>query len=355
MRIARMVAVIGSLSLAVGMVALAESRGRHYTPAELLEQSTLVFKGRVLEVETLDEYKVSFPTKAAVDQVLKGNWGHTEIKCKHKSPGKDVIYEEEFNKPEKGQTGTFYLQAQYEYVILIGYIKETEPEPAAVLAAMRLAASAGTNDFIWTVGTEPDGSLIQQVEWLFHDQDLTKTNCPIWAGTPLTIMEEVKDRVKVKCDKTALPPDKRWKQAILEDGTVVGWLPRHALVKVPVSEWKKAGGNAQPTSAGDSGTLCQVQDEPTIATKFAQLCDSFRAPGNGFQDRLAQLIPKGTPVSRFKTLLSLANKVERKNESTIYTFDRGGALHGGQGLMVFVYVDTSTQKITSVLLGVAGE
>lgn len=169
MRIARLMAVIGFLSLALGMVALSESRGRHYTPAELLEQSTLVFKGRVLEVETLDEYKVSFPTKAAVDQVLKGNWGHKEIKCKHKSPGKrDVIYEEEFNKPEKGQTGTFYLQAQYEYVILIGYIKETE---------------------------------------------------------------------------------------------------------VPVSEWKKARGNAQPTSAADSGTLCQVQDETTIEPTVLQHVD----------------------------------------------------------------------------------
>jgi len=108
-----------------------------------------------------------------------------------------------------------------------------------LLAAMRLAAAAGTNDFIWTVGTEPDGTLIQQVEWLFHDQDLAKTNCPIWAGTPLTIIEEVKDRVKVKCDKTALPPDKRWTQAILKDDTVVGWLPRQVLVRVTTADSKR--------------------------------------------------------------------------------------------------------------------
>ena len=127
MRTGQMVALIGCLSLTAAIVAIAESRGRHYTPAELLEQSTLVFKGRVLQVGTVDEYKVAFPTKATVDKVLKGTWGHKEIDFKHKNPGLNVIYEEEFNKPEKNQKGTFYLQVQYEHLILIGYISETEP------------------------------------------------------------------------------------------------------------------------------------------------------------------------------------------------------------------------------------
>lgn len=121
------VAMIGLMLLTAVLSALAESRGRHFTAAELLEQSTLVFKGRVLAVETLGEYKVSFPTKATVDKVLKGNWGHKEIDFKHKNPGVSVIFSEEFNVPVTNQVGTFYLQSQYEHLILIGYIKENEP------------------------------------------------------------------------------------------------------------------------------------------------------------------------------------------------------------------------------------
>jgi hypothetical protein len=125
-----MVALISCLSLTAAIIAIAESRGRHYSPAELLEQSTLVFKGRVLQVETLDKDNVAFPTKATVDKVLKGTWGHKEIDFKHKNPGLSVIYDDEFNKPEKTQKGTFYLQVQYEHLILIAYIRETE-QPGA--------------------------------------------------------------------------------------------------------------------------------------------------------------------------------------------------------------------------------
>jgi hypothetical protein len=116
----------------------------------------------------------------------------------------------------------------------------------AILAWTGLAQADGTNEFVWTVGTETNGQPIQQVEWLFHDQELTKTNAPIWAGTLLTIIEEAKDRVKVSCNKSALPSKERWALAITQGGFVVGWLPRQSLVKVSMTDWSRMRGNAQP-------------------------------------------------------------------------------------------------------------
>ena len=86
----------------------------------------------------------------------------------------------------------------------------------AMLAALPVATITATNEFIWTVGAETNGSPIQQVEWLFKDDGLTVTNCPIWAGIPLTLLEEKPDRIKVKCDKEAVPKSDQWTHAILK-------------------------------------------------------------------------------------------------------------------------------------------
>lgn len=109
--------------------ASAESRapGAFYTPEKLAEMSTLVFEGTVAEIETNVEYKVSFPTKALVSKVVKGKLEAKELTFKHKHPGKHVIIEKEYNTPSAGQVGTFYLQDQGDTLILIGYIKKTEP------------------------------------------------------------------------------------------------------------------------------------------------------------------------------------------------------------------------------------
>lgn len=122
----------------------------------------------------------------------------------------------------------------------------------ALLGVLSTHAQGATNEFIWTVGTETNGSPIQQIEWLFRDDGLSVTNCPIWAGTPLTILEEESDRVKVRCDKQAVPQGDKWSHAILKGNIVVGWLPRHVLVKIRISDWNTSRGNAQPTSGGDS-------------------------------------------------------------------------------------------------------
>ncbi len=110
--------------------AFAETRGRHFTPEQLHEQSTLVIKGAVREIRTVEEFKVSFPIRASVDTVVKGKWKEKEITFQHKHPGLNVIFEQEYNKPEKGQKGTFYLQNRNGTLVLIGYIKDTEPTHA---------------------------------------------------------------------------------------------------------------------------------------------------------------------------------------------------------------------------------
>jgi len=97
-----------------------------YSPEKLKEMSTLVFTGTVLKIETNEKHKVSFPVEAKVDKVDKGKLKEKKLSFKHKSPGRCIIIEKEFNTPKVGQKGTFYIQDQAGTLVLIGYIKKTE-------------------------------------------------------------------------------------------------------------------------------------------------------------------------------------------------------------------------------------
>ena len=112
--------------------AYAETRAptAFYSPEKLKEMSTLVITGTVVRIETNEQYKVSFPTEAKVDTVVKGELEEKTLSFKHKHPGRCIIIEKEFNTPEVGQEGTFYIQKQGETLVLIGYIKKTEQTPA---------------------------------------------------------------------------------------------------------------------------------------------------------------------------------------------------------------------------------
>lgn len=115
----------------------AETRGSIYTPEQLDKMSTLVFKGTVSKIDTVEKYKKTFPTSAMISEVLKGTFKEKELVFKHKSPGKCVIFEKEFNTPTIGQEGTFYLQDQGGTLVLIGYIKKAElkeVDPPAVFS-----------------------------------------------------------------------------------------------------------------------------------------------------------------------------------------------------------------------------
>jgi len=96
--------------------------------------STLVFDGTVAGIETNAEYKVSFPTKALVNKVVKGKLEAKELTFRHKYPGRCIIIEKEYNTPALGQSGTFYLEDQGGTLILIGYIRKIEPAGGAYVS-----------------------------------------------------------------------------------------------------------------------------------------------------------------------------------------------------------------------------
>ena len=102
-----------------------ESRapGAFHSPEKLKEMSTLVFTGTVLKVEAVEKYKVSFPIKAEVATVLKGELNEKSIAFKYKNPGRHIIIKKEYNTPRVGQKGTFYIQNQGGTLVLIGYVQ----------------------------------------------------------------------------------------------------------------------------------------------------------------------------------------------------------------------------------------
>lgn len=126
--IKRTVAVFAATAvmLMLSTVGFAETRERHFTQEQLFKQSTLVVKGTVRKMVTVADWETSFPTRASVDTVVKGEWAEKEIEFQHKHPGLHVIFEQEFNKPEVGQKGTFYVQNRNGTLILIGYIRDAE-------------------------------------------------------------------------------------------------------------------------------------------------------------------------------------------------------------------------------------
>ncbi|MBI3986120.1 MAG: hypothetical protein HY343_04335 [Lentisphaerae bacterium] len=139
-------------------------------------------------------------------------------------------------------------------------------------------AWATTNEpsFVCTVGTDTNGAPIQQVEWLFQDEALSLTNCPVWSGSVVQLIEEKEDRVKVRCDKTCLPDKDRWRTSILNSNVVVGWLSKSSLVKVEKATWNDRKRNAQPEAAE---TITGLVVEMRASVKSAA---SWNAPSDPY-------------------------------------------------------------------------
>jgi hypothetical protein len=93
-------------------------------------------------------------------------------------------------------------------------------------------------------------------------------------------------------------------------------------------------------------------DEPGVTVSFQQCCKTYREPG--FQKRLEQIVPAGSSADRYRTLFSQADQVREQYGNTLYTYDPGGALAGGQGLMVFILVDIKKNTIRKVEWNIAG-
>ena len=118
-------ALLVSMVLFLSTAVYAESRSSKsfYTPPVLQEKSTLVFTGIVTRIETVERYKTIFPVEATIKKVIKGTLEAKSLSFVHKHPGKSIIIEKEFNIPEVGQTGTFYINDKSGSPVLIGYIK----------------------------------------------------------------------------------------------------------------------------------------------------------------------------------------------------------------------------------------
>lgn len=138
--------VVLCLQLCFVVPCFAETRGKPFAPEKLYEMSVLVFEGTVTKIITAKRYKKTFPTSAKVTKVLKGKTDKKELPLKHKSPGKFTIFEEEYNVPEIGQKGTFYIQDMYGTLVLIGFIQKTKPAvmvPLSVVSQISYTDSAG--------------------------------------------------------------------------------------------------------------------------------------------------------------------------------------------------------------------
>lgn len=133
-----------AVMLIVVTLSYAEVRVRHYTPEELYEQSTLVFKGTVLAIENVPEFNISFPVRARVDAVVKGRWREKEIAFRYKHPGLHAIFRQEYNHPETDKQGTFYVQNRNGTLLLIGFISDTDP--AAALSPLPILMSPSVSD-----------------------------------------------------------------------------------------------------------------------------------------------------------------------------------------------------------------
>lgn len=137
----KLIALCLLLCLVIAGFAETRAPGAFYTPEKLKEMSTLVFSGRVLKIETNDNYKVSFPVEAKVDKVVKGKLEEKKLSFKHKHPGRCIIIEKEFNTPRIGEEGTFYIQDQGGTLLLIGYIKNGNM-PSKLLEAYNVFVKA---------------------------------------------------------------------------------------------------------------------------------------------------------------------------------------------------------------------
>jgi len=98
--------------------------------------------------------------------------------------------------------------------------------------------AADNEDVIWTVGTDTNGVMIQQVEWIYKDKALTQTNCPIPTRTVLKILKEHGESVQIQCDGAMLART-RWHASVKKGNIVIGWLAKERLAKVKASVWQK--------------------------------------------------------------------------------------------------------------------
>ena len=120
---------------------------------------------------------------------------------------------------------------------------------AIILSATVLCSCAAPpeqkDDTIAVAGVDTNGMHIQQVVWLHDTQEMKSKQCPIFAASPVVVLKEQGNVVKIKADKSAVPDEKKWHKAIRKGNIVVGWIKKQELAKVPVDIWKNRIGAQQ--------------------------------------------------------------------------------------------------------------
>ena len=120
-RTAALAAVVASAFLFPGPPARGESRGEPYTEEELLERSTRVFVGEVLQTKTFPRDGRTVPTRARVLRSIKGKAEPGALTLRPKDPGLHVYFDEEFDPAGGSAIGIFYVGTEKRPDLLQGY------------------------------------------------------------------------------------------------------------------------------------------------------------------------------------------------------------------------------------------
>jgi hypothetical protein len=243
------------------------------TPAMLVEKSDLIGTGILVDVSRTESNKtVCCEGTLRLDELLKGTNSLVKVTWSFSIP---PIEESQDYTSLEGKQLLWFLQrsgdglsweplmdgvqntsrtAEFRAIVGAGLSAlqaRKEPEQTQEERERKWSVwvqarqmSATHEAFIFTVGTDTNGVPIQQVEWLYRAADLKETQCPLWAGSRVTIGREEGGAVRVQCDKTALPDEKKWHEFILKGNVVSGWLNREAVIKVRMIDWKKHTPNA---------------------------------------------------------------------------------------------------------------
>jgi hypothetical protein len=132
-RFGRIAACIGIALLLFSFAVRAESRDKPFAEEQLVERSSAIFVGEVLETTAINRCGRRAPIRARVLVSIKGKVPHGERDLVAKDPAKFVYFDEEFSQATKGRFGVFFIRADGEKNILIGY-KEIPAKDDANLA-----------------------------------------------------------------------------------------------------------------------------------------------------------------------------------------------------------------------------
>ncbi len=104
------------LTIGASHKVFSETRAFPYKEEYLVNNSPLIFVGRVLEIN-----EHAMPTRVRVLLSIKGDVPLGERIIMPKNPGAFVIFKKEFDKARKGKVGVFFVGQDYNPNLLMKY------------------------------------------------------------------------------------------------------------------------------------------------------------------------------------------------------------------------------------------